>query len=203
MGADAHREALGFLTVAATEALADQGVRVLDPGSTLISREAKIGAGTVMYPSVIVNADSGSSLVAGERCVLYPGCVLEARAGARIEIGDGVELGPGGVVIRATGTDGRVLLGAEVRLTGGCELTGACELGRGAQMLGAVLARSVCLGGGRGGHRWPRADERGAVLKGAGIADGVVLKQGEVKSCRASFRDAVTERQSTYHPAAR
>ena len=34
---DQHRSALGFLTVAQADALADSGVRVLDPFSTLIS----------------------------------------------------------------------------------------------------------------------------------------------------------------------
>lgn len=87
-------------------------------------------------------------------------------------------------------------------MTGGCELIGVCELGRGAQILGAISARSVRLGGGRGGYRWPVADERGAVLKGAGIAEGIVLEAGEVRSCRASFADAPTERQAAYHPGA-
>ncbi len=203
MHADKHRKALGFLSIAATDALADHGVRVLDPASALISRTAALGAGTVVYPNVIVDADEGSSVVIAERCVLYPGSVLQARDGAQIDVGAGSELGPGGVVIRAAGTSGMLTIGDQARLTGGCELTGACELGRGAQILGAISARSVRLGAGRGGHQWPVPDQRGAVLKGFGIADGIVLAQGEVKSCRPSFSDAPVERQSTHHPHAR
>jgi hypothetical protein len=46
MRADEHRRALGFLTIAETDALADLDVRILDPGSTLISRSAVLGAST-------------------------------------------------------------------------------------------------------------------------------------------------------------
>ena len=154
-----------------------------------------------MYPTVIVDADEHARVEVGPGCVLYPGCVLEAREGGQITVGANGELGPGGVHLRAAGVESRLILRDEVRLAGGCELMGACELGKGAQILGAVSARSVRLGGGLGGHRWPVADERGAVLKGAGIADGVALRQGEVKNCRASFSDVPVERQSAYHPS--
>jgi carbonic anhydrase/acetyltransferase-like protein (isoleucine patch superfamily) len=202
MRADMQREARGFFSVSATDALAELDVWILDPASTLISRTVMLGAGTVVYPTVVVDADDRSSIEIGERCVLYPGSVLEARDGGRIAVASDVELGPGGVVLRA-GENESLILGEEVRLTGGCELTGVSELGRGAQVLGGISARSVRLGGGRGGYRWGVADERGAVLKGNGIADGVVLDVGQVKSCRASFADAPTERQATYHPEAR
>lgn len=202
MHSDEHRAALGFLSVAECDALSQRGVLVLDPHSALISHTVRIGAGTLIYPSVIIDVDDRSSAVVGERCVLYPGSLLESREGARIEVGDRVQLGPGGVTIHARGAEESVLLGSETRLTGGCELTGSCMLGRGAQILGAVSARSVRLGSGLGGHHWSVPDERGAVLKGAGIADAVVLERGEVRSCRPSFADATTERQSAYHPSA-
>jgi hypothetical protein len=202
MRADEHRDALGYLSVDATCELAGRGVRVLDPNSTLIARSVVIGAGTVVYPGVVISCDADSAVRVGERCVLYPGCVLEAREAGRIVIGDGVELGPGGVTIRAFGSTDVIELDELVRIGGNCELTGACELGRGAQILGPVSARSVRLAGGLGGYRWPAPDQRGAVLKGAGIADGTTLARGEVRSCRASFNAAATERQSSYHPPA-
>lgn len=185
-----------------TIGLAANGVGVLDPSSSLIAHRAELGSGTIVYSGVIVSSDQDSTVRLGERCVLYPGCVLEAGNGGLILIGDEVELGPGGVTIRAIGSGDMTTLEDQVRVNGNCELTGSCELGRGAQILGPASARSVRLGGGRGGHRWPNPDERGAVLKGAGIADRVTLAQGEVRSCRASFNEATTERQSSYHPPA-
>jgi len=197
--ADGHRTALGFLPVAATDELGGQGVRVLDPHSTLISSSATFGAGTVIYPGVVISTEQRSRIDIGEGCVLYPGCLLEARDGGRLVIGDDVELGPGGVTIRA-GSQDAIVVDDHARLSGNCELSGGCELGRGAQILGPISARSVRLGGGRGGYRWPNPDERGAVLKGVGLADGITLAQGEVRSCRPSFGDVPTERQSRYHP---
>lgn len=202
MHANDHRDALGYLSVDATCALAGQGVLVLDPNSTLIARSVAVGAGTVIYPGAVISCDEDSAVSVGERCVLYPGCLLEAREGGRIVIRHEVELGPGGVTIRAFESSDVIEIEELVRISGNCDLTGASELGRGAQILGAVSARSVRLAGGLGGYRWPDPDQRGAVLKGAGIADGITLGRGEVRSCRASFNDAKTERQSSYHPPA-
>jgi hypothetical protein len=50
---DDHRLSLGFLTVQQTDELSDIGIRVLDPCSTLISASVRIGAGTLIYPSVV------------------------------------------------------------------------------------------------------------------------------------------------------
>ena len=190
------------MTVGETDALGEQGVRVLEPCSTLISCRALIGAGTIVYPTLIIDADDRSYVETGRDCVLYPGTVLEAREGGRIQVGAAGQLGPGGVTIRV-GRGESVSLGAQVRLGGGYELTGICELGQGAQILGAISARSVRLAGGAGGYRWPVADERGAVLKGTGVADAITLAKGEVKSRRGSFAEALTEHQSAYHPDAR
>jgi hypothetical protein len=197
-----HRQALGFMSAQELERLGNAGVLIPDPSSPLVSPRAAIGPATVIYPTVIVDADAGSSITIGRRCRLYPGVLLEAREGAQITIGDDVELGPGGVSIRVSGGASAVVLESEVRLSGGCELSGNCRLGRGAQLLGAISARSITLGGGLGGHGWPDPDGRGAVLKGAGLAEEIVLERGEVRSCRPSFADMPTERQSAHHPPA-
>ena len=202
MHADHSRRARGFLSITETEALIEQGVQVLDPHSALITAHVTLAPGVVIHPTVILDADAGSRLTVERGSVLYPGCVLEARDRAEILIGAECELGPGGVIIRVGGPSTRLQVGEQVRLTGGCELTGSCELGRGSQILGAISARSVRLGAGRGGHRHPVADERGAVLKGSGIADQITLDQGQVINCRPSFADAPVERQSAYHPPA-
>jgi hypothetical protein len=62
---DEHRTALGFLTLAETDALADGGVRILDAHSTLVSRGARIGPDTIVYPGVVVQRDATSSLTLG------------------------------------------------------------------------------------------------------------------------------------------
>jgi len=197
---DVHRSALGFLTVAETDALADGGVRILDPYSTLVSRGVQIGPDTIVYPGVIMRRDATSSLTVGSGNVLYPGCLLMAERGGRLAIGDNCELGPGGVQVKANMPDAEIVLGDQVRLLNGAELTGRSRLGHGTQIIGPVSAQSVQLGGGLGGYSWPDPDERGALLKGVGQARGISLARGEVVSCQPSFGTADIERQVRYHP---
>jgi carbonic anhydrase/acetyltransferase-like protein (isoleucine patch superfamily) len=200
---DQHRTDLGFLTVAGTDALTDSGVRVLDPFSALISAGVVIGPDTVIYPGVVIQQDAAGRLELGARNVLYPGTILLARQGASLVIGDECELGPGGVQVKANQPGSDITVGNGVRLLNGCELTGRSELGDGCQIIGAVQAQSVRLAGGLGGYQWPEPDERGALLKGTGLARGIVLERGEVISCQPSFADAEVARQSSFHPASR
>jgi carbonic anhydrase/acetyltransferase-like protein (isoleucine patch superfamily) len=172
------RQALGFLTVEAADALNDDGVVVLDPGSTLIAARAVLDAGVILYPNVTIECDDGGEIAVGAGTRLYPGCLLSARGGARIEIGARCELGPGIVHVHADGPAAEITLEDEVRLNHGAELSETSHLGRGAQILGPVIARSVTL------------------------ADGLTLAVGEVRSCRTSFTQARIEQQSAYHPPA-
>jgi UDP-3-O-[3-hydroxymyristoyl] glucosamine N-acyltransferase len=113
---DEHRAALGFLTVAETDALAAGGSRILDAYSTLVSRGVLIGPDTIVYPGVVIQRDTTSSLTLGSRNVLYPGTVLIAARGGRLAIGDNCELGPGGVQVKANAPDAEIVLGDGVRL---------------------------------------------------------------------------------------
>jgi len=185
---DEQRSALGFLTVAETDALTDGGVRILDPYSTLVSRGVRIGPDTIVYPGVVMQRDAASSLTVGSSNVLYPGCLLMAERGGRLAIGDNCELGPGGVQVKANMPDAEIVLGDRVRLLNGAELTGRSRLGHGAQIIGQVSAQSVQLGGGLGGYSWPDPDERGALLKGAGPAPRALRARRGVSS-RSSCRD--------------
>lgn len=197
---DEHRTALGFLPLAETDALADQGVRILDAYSTLVSRGVQIGPQTVVYPGVVIQRDAASLLTLGRGNVLYPGALLMAERGGRLLVGDDCEFGPGGVQVKANMPGAEIVLGDGVRLLNGAELTGRSNLGNGAQIIGQVSAQSVQLAGGLGGYSWPDPDERGALLKGAGLARGISLARGEVVSRQPSFGDAVVERQAHHHP---
>lgn len=198
---DARRSQLGFLTVSQVDHLSDAGVRVLDPFSTLISAGVEIGEETVIYPGVVIQRDAESTLTLGSRNVLFPGTFLLAERGGSLVIGNGCELGPGLVQVKANRPESEIRMGDGVRLLNGCELTGRSVLGDGCQIIGPVLAQSVRLGGGRGGHAWPSPDERGALLKGAGLARDIVLERGEVASCQSSFADTEVVRQTSFHPA--
>lgn len=109
-------------------------------------------------------------------------------------------IGPGGVQIKANVAGAAIRLGCGVRLLNGCELTGSSEVGDGCQIIGPVQAQSVRLAGGRGGYEWPDPAERGALLKGTGLARGLTLGRGEVVSCQSVFAEQPVERQESYHP---
>lgn len=110
--ADEHRAALGFLTVGEVDALCDAGIRVLDPCSALISARVTIGPGTVIYPSVVIQASAGSTIALGNGNLLFPGTVVIADRGGQVRIGDRCELGPGGVQIKANVAGAAIRLGA-------------------------------------------------------------------------------------------
>lgn len=201
--ADDHRRALGFLTAAETLRLGDSGVRILDPHSTLVSAGVVLGPGVILYPSVLVERDADSSIAIGAGTRLYPGTIVLASAGGGVAVGASCQLGPGGVQVKANAAGAQIRIGDGVRLLNGCEVVGASQIGSGGQLIGAIAAQSVHLAGGLGGWEWPDPDQRGAVLKGAGLARGLQLEMGQVMNLQASFADVPVEAQRTYHPGAR
>jgi bifunctional UDP-N-acetylglucosamine pyrophosphorylase/glucosamine-1-phosphate N-acetyltransferase len=75
--------AAGILRGRKNEALARRGVTFLDPQSSWIDWEAKVGAGTVIYPSVVIE---GASVI-GESCRIYPHVhIMRSRTGKRVRI---------------------------------------------------------------------------------------------------------------------
>jgi hypothetical protein len=196
---DDHRRSLGYLTVAETVGLAGEGVCVLDPASTLVATNAVIAPGAVLYPTVVVRCDAASRVSIGGDTVLWPGTVLIAQQGGEITVGESCELGPGGVQLKANTAGSSIRLGRGARLLNGCEVVGVSSIGDGCQLLGAIAAQSVRLEGGRG-YAWPEPDERGALLKGSGLARGITLARGQVMNLQPSFADTTVETQDSYHP---
>ena len=82
--------------------LAAAGVTLIDPAATWIDSEVRIGAGTVIYPCVVIEGRS----VIGRDCRIYPFThLVDARLGRRVEvlsstviesarIGDNARVGP-------------------------------------------------------------------------------------------------------------
>jgi hypothetical protein len=198
---DAARESAGFLGIAQVVALADRGVTIFDPLSTLVSRHAQIGAGCVLYPTIIIECDEASSCVLGTGNTLLPGTRILATGGGRIRIGAGSVIGEGGAQVKANRPDARIEIGDRTRLVGGADIMGITTIGTGCQVIGAIMAQSVRLGG---GQDWthPDPDQRGAVLKGHGLARGLHLGSGEVVNGAGDFSQAPVERQAAYHPRA-
>jgi len=75
--------AAGLLRARKNEALARRGVTLLDPQSTWIDWEAKVGAGTVIFPLVVIE---GASVI-GKGCRISPHVhIMRSWAGARVKV---------------------------------------------------------------------------------------------------------------------
>ncbi|WP_260690478.1 hypothetical protein [Rhizobium leguminosarum] len=89
---DEVRRLKGFLTIAQTLQLADLGVTVIDPFSTLISSRASLGSGVFLWPNVTIEVGPEGSVSIGASTVLHSGVRIEAGAGS-IAIGANGDLG--------------------------------------------------------------------------------------------------------------
>ena len=194
---DESRRSLGFLDIEGMAALAGSGAIIPCPMTTLVSPGVTLGVGVVLWPGVILQILGTGQLSVGPGAILYPGARLVAEH-SHISVGAGTEIGEeGGFTIKSGGSD--VAVGREVRLLGGGSLSFANTIGDGAQILGPIRCQNCALGAG-GSYRHAVADERGAVLKGSGVARGINLGRGEVIQAFGLFAEAPVRRQSFFHP---
>jgi hypothetical protein len=194
---DAQRARLGFQTITDVVTLAADGVTILDPHSTLISVGVSIGAGTVIYPNVVIEARDDGTITIGGDNRFYPGTIIVVSAG-RLAIGAGNTFGPGGVTIEVSDPGATLTIGDGGRYSRGAHLSGANQLESGSQVLGPIEVRDSYLAAG-GDHREPDPDLRGGVLKGVGLARQVRVGRGEVISTRTTFQQGAIERQAAHH----
>ncbi|MBY6263478.1 hypothetical protein EI613_16385 [Azospirillum sp. 412522] len=199
---DRARERAGFLSVEAVAALADDGVLVLDPFSTLVSPGAVLAAGVTLWPGTTVQATAGGKVTVGTGTQLFPGTRIVA-AGGRVTIGADTEIGEeGGFTIKADHPGCVIEIGGHARLLGGGSLALGNHIGDGAQVLGPIRMQDCRLEAG-GSHRSPDPDRRGGVLKGSGVARGLTVPAGMVIQAFGLFAEAPLRPQSFFHPKPR
>jgi hypothetical protein len=195
---DRQRADQGFLTIHQLLRLGERNNIVLAPFSTLIAAEARIGTGNIFYPGVVVEVRNGGSIAIGDGNRFFMQTYILADA-AQLTIGSNNEFGEGGVSVKALGADEPIAIGDRGRYTLGAQIIGRNTFGSGSQVLGPIIVQNCTLGAGES-YAHPDPDLRGAVLKGAGLARGLQVGQGEVISQRTSFNQADVERQTVYHP---
>jgi hypothetical protein len=171
---------------------------IFDPFSTLISRNIELGSGNVFYPNVVIETQGDGRIDIGEQNTFFPGTFVRA-IGGQIWIGSRNSFGEGGVSLLASDPQAVLRIGDNGRYCLGAQISGTNTCGDGAQVLGAILVQGCELESGAS-HAHPDPDQRGGVLKGAGLARNLVIRQGEVINGRLTFTQAMVERQSVYHP---
>jgi UDP-3-O-[3-hydroxymyristoyl] glucosamine N-acyltransferase len=195
---DSMRRAMGFLSLEETLNLAGDSVRMPVPGAVLISPGVVLEEGVILWPNVILEANGAGRLSIGTGSVLFPGTRIVA-SGADVTVGSGAEIGEeGGFTIKAE-AGARIDIGDEARLLGGGSLASSNRIGRGAQILGPIRCQNCRLADG-GSYRHPEPNERGAVLKGSGVARNIELAQGQVIQAFGLFAEAKVRPQSYFHP---
>ena len=116
----------------ALDALMESGVTVRDPDATWIDADVTVGADTVLYPGVVLEA--GTTI--GSSCTVYPGTRV-----ARSTIGDRVNLWDGSI-IEDSRVDDDTNIGPYARLRPGS------EIGRRAKVGNFVETKATRLGAG-------------------------------------------------------
>lgn len=197
---DESRQILNFLSVAATAALARDGVLIPDPASTLVSPGIALRPGVVLWPGTILQRLGEGRIVIGEETALHPGTRIVAEGGAVI-VGARAEIGEeGGFTVKAC-SGSETGIGDGARLLGGGSLSLSNRIGRGAQILGPIRCQSCALAD---GDTWrdTEPDRRGGVLKGSGVARNLDIPRGRVIQAFGVFAEADMRWQSFFHPKA-
>jgi carbonic anhydrase/acetyltransferase-like protein (isoleucine patch superfamily) len=195
---DGARRFLGFLTREETVALGARGIVVPDSASTLVSPDVAFAPGVILWPGTIIQSIRGHVSI-GQDTVLFPGTRIIAADGGAVRIGAGVELGEeGGFTVKAE-AQSAIEVGDGARLLGGGSLNLSNRIGRGAQILGPIRCQNCNLGDG-GTYREPDPDRRGGVLKGSGVARGIMVPQGHVIQAFGLFSEGIMRPQSSFHP---
>jgi hypothetical protein len=192
------RNQRGFLSVEDLIKLNEEGNIILDPFSTLVGNEVKIGTGNIFYPNTILEAANGGIIQVGNTNIFYPNTLLVADQG-QIKIGNGNQFGDGGCSIKANRQGAEIIVEDNGRYIDGPTIVGKTILGSGTQIIGRITAQDCSLEGGKD-FTSGEPDAQGAVLKGAGLARGIRLSRGDVLNGQGDFSKAEIERQSFYHP---
>lgn len=195
---DAVRVGEGFLSIAETIALGARGNVVLDPFSTLIGRDVRIGSGNRFHPNCVVACKPGASCTIGDENNFFSQTLIDAANGA-IQIGSRNRFGPGGFAAISDRGSGSIAIGNDGRYTSGVQVFAHTGIGDGCQVHGAISVADCVLAGGAD-HAHPDPDLRGAVLKGYGTARKLSVGAGQVIAGEGRFEQSALRAQSYYHP---
>jgi hypothetical protein len=192
-----QRISRGFYSIAELLELHTPTNIIFDPFSTLISRSLELGSGNIFYPNVIIETQADGRVTISDQNTFLPNTLIRA-GGGHIRIGSGNTFGEGGVSLVTSSPDALLLIGDAGRYCLGAQISGSNRLGHGAQVLGAILVQGCELGDGAS-YAHPDPDQRGGVLKGAGLARNLLVGRGEVINGRFNFTQDAVERQRVYH----
>jgi hypothetical protein len=188
-----QRRELDFFT---PQELLESGNIIYDPFSTLISRKVVLGQGNIFYPSTVLQTLEAGTITLGHHNTFTPNCFV-CSAGS-VTIGNNNLFGDGGISARVLAGD-TLSIGHHGRYINGAALSGSNTLGDGSQIIGPIRVQGCILAAGND-FTGSNPDERGAVLKGYGLARGLHLERGQVIDGKGIFEITQVKMQSFFHP---
>jgi hypothetical protein len=188
-----QRRDLELLTI---EEMLESTNTFLDPSSILISRNVIIGKGNIFYSSTVLQTIEQGRITLGDNNTFTPNVFFYVSG--TVMLGSHNLFGDGGVTARVPAGE-TLRVGNHGRYINGVALTGNNTLGDGSQIIGPIRVQSCLLASGKDFNH-PEPDERGAVLKGYGLARNIGLKRGQVIDGLGHFDTANVKMQSFFHP---
>ncbi len=195
---DEQRESRGFHRISELLRLSEQGNTFLDPFSTLISKSVVLGDNNLFYPNVTIEANRGGVIVVGNANAFYPNTYILAEEG-KVSVGDDNQFGDGGCSLKANRSDAEITVGDNGRYINGAQIIGRTTLGSGSQVIGPITVQDCTLEAGED-FQSSDPDLRAGLLKGTGLARGIVVPKGKVLNGAGTFEQDSIEAQSKYHP---
>lgn len=194
---NSQRAVRNCLSLQETLDLTNQGNIVVDPFSTLLSKNAIIGENNIFYPNVIIEADSSGSIEIKNNNIFYPQTFMTAGKDGHIYVGSENHF-EGGVAIKANMQGSQIVFGNNGRYLNGVQFIGICNLESGSQVIGNITVQNCILEKGETYlHRNP--DLRGGLLKGFGLARNLVIGKGKVIDGLGKFDIIDIQDQSFFH----
>ncbi len=171
---------------------------IIDPFSTLISKELCIGQGNVFYPAVRIDVSADSSVIIGNNNIFSNNTVVFCENHSKIIIGDSNFFGDGQICIKCNMSNSTISFSNNGRYDGRINIYGSCKFGNGSQIIGTINVYNCCL---IGGEDYNESDpwKRAGLIKGFGTAKNLTVNVGMVINGNGFFDQKSMEPQINYH----
>ncbi|GLC82276.1 hypothetical protein [Lacrimispora brassicae] len=193
------RERNNYYTLEELNTIICQNNTVFDLYSVLISRNVIIGSDNIIYPGVIIDSDSISTIKIGNSNTFFNNTHLDAKNEGIIEIGDFNSFNDGPMVIKSNMKNSHIIFRNQGRFDGRISIFGQCKFGTGSQILGNINVYNCTLEDGVDFSN-PNVEERAGLIKGMGNAKNLQVGKGMVINGFGEFSQEGVEKQLKYHP---
>ena len=195
---DEIRKASNFYTIEELLNIIGKHNTIIDPFSTLINKNVRIGKGNIFYPNTEISLDDSSTIIIGDTNTFLSGVRIIANNSSRIIIESENLYGTGGVAVICNINNGEIIFGNRGRYEGRINIFGKCKFEDGSQILGNINVYNCNLLGGAD-YTDINPENRAGLIKGVGNARNLIVAKGMVINGFGEFNQNDIETQLNYH----